>query len=69
MSAAIGLLPTYTVTKSARARSLAIIALALGMLSFAGVAEYRWKHHDEDKDLCKPFTIGQSTIGGCDWIE
>lgn len=48
-----------------RARTLLMLALALGMLSFVAVDE---RADQPKKEECGGFTIGVSSIGGCDGI-
>jgi hypothetical protein len=51
---------------SAERRAVGILALLFffGLIAFAAVQSLRL-----EQPQCKPFTIGQSAIGGCDWIE
>lgn len=47
----------------ARARRILVFLIFLGLISFAAVQSNRLDYRE-----CGPFTIGQSAIGGCDWI-
>ena len=54
--------------KSATAwRTLAVLAL-LGLVSFAAVSDQAPADRDQRR-ACGPFIVGQSLLGGCDWLE
>jgi hypothetical protein len=42
---------------------LVAILFVIGLMTFAAVHSLR-----STPELCKPFTIGVSAIGSCDWI-
>ena len=46
-----------------RAKRILVLLFFLGLMSFAAVQSYRLNYRE-----CGSFTIGQSAIGGCDWI-
>jgi hypothetical protein len=54
--------------EAARAwRTLAVLAL-LGIVSFAAVSDQPSADRGQRRE-CGPFIIGQSLLGGCDWLE
>jgi hypothetical protein len=54
--------------KVARAwRTLAVLTL-LGIASFAAVSDQPSADRGQ-KPECGPFILGQSLLGGCDWLE
>jgi hypothetical protein len=48
-------------------RTLAVLAL-LGIVSFAAVSDQPGTDRDQRR-VCGPFILGQSPLGGCDWLE
>jgi hypothetical protein len=48
-------------------RTLAVLAL-LGIISFAAVSDQPSADRDQRR-VCGPFILGQSLLGGCDWLE
>jgi hypothetical protein len=55
--------PVTAVTSPSLAARIITVLLLLGMISFAAV-----QSHGVEPPECGPVTIGQSAIGGCDWI-
>ena len=49
------------------ARDIFAMLLFFGLASFTVVQSNRSNETDRSRE-CKPFTIGSSAIGGCDWI-
>jgi hypothetical protein len=47
----------------ARATRILVLLIFLGLISFAAVQSSRLDH-----SKCGAFTIGESAVGGCDWI-
>lgn len=47
----------------ARATRILVLLIFLGLISFAAVQSSRLDHIK-----CGAFTIGESAVGGCDWI-
>jgi hypothetical protein len=48
-------------------RTLAVLAL-LGIASFAAVSDQPGADRDQRR-ACGRFILGQSLLGGCDWLE
>ena len=48
-------------------RTLAVLAL-LGFVSLAAVSDQPAADRDQRR-ACGPFILGQSLLGGCDWLE
>ena len=48
-------------------RTLAVLAL-LGIVSFAAVSDQPSADRGQNRE-CGPFILGQSLLGGCDWLE
>jgi hypothetical protein len=44
-------------------RTLAVLLL-LGILSFVSTSD-----QPDERRECGPFILGQSSLGGCDWLE
>lgn len=62
------LAPTITVapptTYINRKAALIAVLVTVGLMTFVAVLSLR----DSRENACKPFTIGQSALGSCDWI-
>jgi hypothetical protein len=48
-------------------RTLAVLSL-LGLISFAAVSDQPSGDQGNRRE-CGPFILGQSLLGGCDWLE